>query len=123
MENRSDGRRKPDAASTVSVGEGSAGRPLSGFRAAALGPWLVDGATSVESRRHDGEQGVWLDIVHDGWRRLGLKHARRLFLDLAADELRGEDSLIPMAEAKADGSDLRVAGADGKTPLDRKSVV
>jgi uncharacterized heparinase superfamily protein len=95
--------RLSDAASTVSVGEGSAGRPLSGFRAAALGPWLVDGATSVESRRHDGEQGVWLDIVHDGWRRLGLKHARRLFLDLAADELRGEDGLIPMAEAKLDG--------------------
>lgn len=95
--------RLSDAASTVSVGEGSAGRPLSGFRAAALGPWLVDGAAVVESRRHDAEQGVWLDIVHDGWRRLGLKHARRLFLDLAADELRGEDSLIPMAEAKADG--------------------
>lgn len=94
--------RLSDAASTVSVGDGSAGRPLSGFRAAALGPWLVDGACSVESRRHDAEQGVWLDIVHDGWRRLGLKHARRLFLDLAADELRGEDSLIPMAESKSD---------------------
>jgi uncharacterized heparinase superfamily protein len=87
--------RLSGAASTVSVGDGSAGRPLSGWRSDALGPWLVDGATEVEVKRHDADVGVWLDIVHDGWRRLGLTHARRLYLDLKADELRGEDSLIP----------------------------
>ena len=89
--------RLSDAASTVSVGDGSAGRPLSGFRAKALGPWLVDGATKVEAKRHDDVGGVWLDIVHDGWRHLGLTHARRLFLDAVNDELRGEDSLSPLA--------------------------
>ncbi|USQ95831.1 heparinase II/III family protein [Caulobacter sp. RL271] len=89
--------RLSDAASTVSVGEGSAGRPLSGFRARALGPWLVDGATQVEAQRHDDVGGVWLDIVHDGWRHVGLTHTRRLFLDAVADELRGEDSLTPIA--------------------------
>ncbi len=88
--------RLSDAASTVSVGDGSAGRPLSGFRARALGPWLVDGATKVEAKRHDDVGGVWLDIVHDGWRHAGLSHARRLFLDAVADELRGEDSLTPL---------------------------
>ncbi|MBU4434669.1 MAG: heparinase II/III family protein [Alphaproteobacteria bacterium] len=88
--------RLSDAASTVSVGDGSAGRPLSGFRAQALGPWLVDGATAVQVTRHDADNGVWLDISHDGWRRLGLTHARRLFLDIAHDELRGEDSLLPL---------------------------
>ena len=95
--------RLSDAASTVSVGDGSAGRPLSGWRAGALGPRLVDGATSIEVKRHDADAGVWLDIVHDGWKRLGLTHARRLFLDLKADELRGEDSLIPIGEARDDG--------------------
>lgn len=89
--------RLSDAASTVSVGDGSAGRPLSGFRARALGPWLVDGATQVEAKRHDDVGGVWLDIIHDGWRHVGLQHARRLFLDAVNDELRGEDSLTPFA--------------------------
>jgi uncharacterized heparinase superfamily protein len=89
--------RLSDAASTVSVGDGSAGRPLSGFRARALGPWLVDGALQVEAKRHDDVGGVWLDIVHDGWRHVGLQHARRLFLDAVNDELRGEDSLTPFA--------------------------
>ncbi|WP_425996432.1 heparinase II/III family protein [Caulobacter sp. DWR1-3-2b1] len=95
--------RLSDAASTLSLGDGSAGRPLSGFRAHALGPWLVDGATEVEVKRHDADNGVWLDITHDGWKRLGLSHARRLFLDIAADELRGEDSLIPLTPGDAAG--------------------
>jgi uncharacterized heparinase superfamily protein len=96
--------RLSDAASTVSVGDGSAGRPLSGWRAGALGPWLVDGATQIEIKRHDvADTGVWLDVIHDGWKRLGLTHARRLFLDLKADELRGEDSLIPIVAGGEDG--------------------
>jgi len=95
--------RLSDAASTVSVGDGSAGRPLSGFRARALGPWLVDGALQVEAKRHDDVGGVWLDIVHDGWRHVGLQHARRLFLDAVNDELRGEDSLTPFGPANPDG--------------------
>jgi len=95
--------RLSDAASTVSVGDGSAGRPLSGFRAHALGPWLVDGATDVQIKRHDADNGVWLDIIHDGWKRLGLSHARRLFLDINNDELRGEDSLIPLTPGDAAG--------------------
>jgi uncharacterized heparinase superfamily protein len=89
--------RLSDAASTVSVGDGSAGHPLSGFKARALGPWLVDGAQAVDAKRHDDVGGVWLDIVHDGWRHAGLQHARRLFLDAVNDELRGEDSLTPFA--------------------------
>lgn len=96
--------RLSDAASTLSVGDGSAGRPLAGWRAGALGPWLIDGAADVEVKRHDvADTGVWLDIVHDGWKRLGLTHARRLFLDLKADELRGEDSLLPIVSGGEDG--------------------
>lgn len=96
--------RLSDAASTVSVGDGSAGRPLSGFRARALGPWLVDGATQVSAERHDDVGGVWLDIVHDGWRHVGLTHTRRLFLDAVADELRGEDSLAPLTAQDLDAA-------------------
>jgi uncharacterized heparinase superfamily protein len=91
------------AASTVSVGDGSAGHPLSGALAAGLGSWLVDGVGVVEVARQVTEAGVWLDLSHDGWRRHGLTHQRRLFLDLKADELRGEDSLIPMIARPDDG--------------------
>jgi uncharacterized heparinase superfamily protein len=80
------------AASTVSLGRESAGAPLSGWRAKVLGARLVAGAREVEVRRTNAEAGVWLDVVHDGWvRGLGLLHERRLYLDLDADELRGED--------------------------------
>ncbi len=84
--------RLTGAASTVSLGRESAGAPLSGWRAKVLGPRLIDGAREVEVRRTNAETGVWLDVAHDGWvRSLGLLHERRLYLDLDADELRGED--------------------------------
>ena len=36
-------------------------------------------------------------MSHDGWaRRFGLRHERRIYLDLAADELRGEDRFTPV---------------------------
>ena len=53
-------------------------------------------AAQVKAERNDSPEAVWLDITHDGWRRaFGLDHTRRLFVDLAADELRGEDHLAP----------------------------
>ena len=82
--------------STVSIGAGAAGEPLGGFFARALGPRLVGGATRVEVLRRESEAGVWLDLSHDGWLgRYQLTHERRLFLDKAADELRGEDRFVP----------------------------
>ena len=49
----------------------------------------------------DDYYGVWLDIVHQGWRRdFGLDHTRRLFLDLAQDEVRGEDQLSPVSHPR-----------------------
>ncbi len=80
------------AGSTVSLGGGSAGEPLSGATARVLGPRLKGGATRVIARRQQNETGVWLELSHDGWMAtLGLMHERRLFLDPALDELRGED--------------------------------
>lgn len=84
--------RLADAASTASLADAPPGEPLSGLLAMGLGPRLVGGARKVEVRRNENETGVWLELVHDGWAESqGLLHERRLFLDLRADELRGED--------------------------------
>lgn len=87
--------------STVSLGDASAGAPLSGGLARALGPWLIGGAKRVDSRRQENETGVWLELAHDGWaERFGLIHERRLFLDPALDELRGEDAFVAAPDVK-----------------------
>lgn len=94
------GLRMTAGGSTASLGEASAGRPLTGFLARALGARLVGGPERVEARRNENEGGVWLELAHDGWvGRFGLIHERRLFLDAGADELRGEDRFAPAAEA------------------------
>ncbi len=90
------------AGSTLTLEEGSCGRPLTGRLARALGARLVDGARRVEARRSEADGGVWLDLAHDGWvARDGLLHQRRLFLDPQTDELRGEDVLTPALDVRA----------------------
>ena len=92
--------RLTDAASTAALGHQSTARPLSGWRAEALGPLLIGGPAEVEVKRSAAENGVWLDLAHDGWvEGFGLMHRRRLFLDLMTDELRGEDQFEPVGEA------------------------
>ena len=87
------------AANTAAVGRGSAGWPLTGFLARALGPRLIYGAQTVQSHREENEAGVWLEMSHDGWHKpFGLTHARRLFVDRTGDELRGEDVFTPISE-------------------------
>jgi uncharacterized heparinase superfamily protein len=87
------------AGSTATLGDGSAGRPLTGFAAGPLGPVLVGGARRVEARRNESDAGVWLEVGHDGWvKETGLVHTRRLFLDAKTDELRGEDAFAPAAD-------------------------
>ncbi len=94
--------RLVDAGSTLAVGGGTCGAPLGGFPAAVLGPRLADANWKVSSQRHQTDGGIWLDLQHDGWtRQYHLRHERRLFLDLDADELRGEDSLTPFEDAGA----------------------
>ncbi len=59
---------------------------------------LESGLTAVSAeRRQDGGE-TWLDISHDGWR--GLACTRRLYVDAAAGELRGEDALTPTGLAR-----------------------
>lgn len=96
------GLRLTPAGATLALDGGSAGRPLTGAPARVLGPRLVEGPLRVEARRNEADGGVWLDLAHDGWvARCGLLHQRRLFLDPATDELRGEDRLTPAADVRA----------------------
>jgi uncharacterized heparinase superfamily protein len=98
--------RLVDAASTASVSDAACGEPLSGFAARVLGPRLRDAYAMLEMRRHEAPGALWLELAHDGWvRRYGLRHERRLYLDTVADELRGEDRLVPLK--KRGGSDGR----------------
>ncbi len=96
---RSQALRLTDGGSTVALGRESAGAPLSGWMARMLGARLAGGARHVEARRATSDTGVWVDFSHDGWAALSLRHDRRLYLDLAADELRGEDLFTPTAPA------------------------
>ncbi len=89
--------RLSGAGSTVTVDDASPGAPVAAGLAGVLGPRLLGGARRVEARRNEVTGGVWLTLSHDGWApAYGLMHERRLFLDAAADELRGEDRLAPV---------------------------
>jgi uncharacterized heparinase superfamily protein len=92
--------RLVDAASTASLGDAACGEPLRGFPARVLGPRLIGAVEAVDVRRDETPGAVWLEAAHDGWvGRFGLRHERRLYIDTAADELRGEDRFLPVHEA------------------------
>jgi uncharacterized heparinase superfamily protein len=94
--------RVVDAASTASLGDLACGEPLRGLAASVLGPRLVGGYEAVEARRHEADGARWLELSHDGWQgRFGLRHERRLYVDIAADELRGEDRFAPLERPQA----------------------
>ena len=96
-----DAGRSLDAASTVQVEARDLSRPISGLAGRVLGPRLAESDTVVEVQRHEAPGAVWLDLAHHGWnRRYGLMHQRRLYLDLEAGDLRGEDRLTPTARAQ-----------------------
>ena len=89
--------RLVDAASTLSVGEAPCGEPLGGFPARVLGPRLYGAHDEVEARRHEAPGALWLEVAHQGWGpAFGFRHERRLYIDIEADELRGEDRLSPL---------------------------
>jgi uncharacterized heparinase superfamily protein len=95
------GFRLTSAGSTVTLGETSVMEPLQGRLARALGPRLEGPAFRVESRRHEADTAIWVELAHDGWvARYGLVHERRFYLDVSTDELRGEDRLTPQPGVK-----------------------
>ena len=88
--------RLTPAASTLTLGDGSLGEPLGGWRADLLGPRLIGAEIKITEQHREAEGAVWLELEHDGWvRRYGLLHQRRLYLDQRLDELRAEERLHP----------------------------
>lgn len=61
---------------------------------AVLGSGLGRRPATVTCRRDEAEGHTWLDMSHDGWQaRHGVVHHRKLYLDKAGDDLRGEERL------------------------------
>jgi uncharacterized heparinase superfamily protein len=90
-----DDQRGPAGGSCLALdGAWPSARLLSGLLAAG-GPARLDGGpTEIRAARSDNGEKTWVDIAHDGWP--GLDATRRLYLDAASGELRGEDVLTPM---------------------------
>lgn len=56
--------------------------------------WRRARRPKLEADRQETDGAVWLDARHDGYLpRFGLTHARRLYLDAAGCDVRGEDAL------------------------------
>ncbi len=90
------GLRLPPGHSTLTLGEGSTGEPLGGWKAELMGHRLIGRPLHVDVQQRDGEGAVWLEVEHDGWvHDYGLLHQRRLYLDQKLDELRAEERLHP----------------------------
>lgn len=51
-------------------------------------------ARVLRAARTDSDDGLWLDLAHDGYvKPFGIVHGRRLWLSAVGDNLRGEDRL------------------------------
>ena len=58
---------------------------------------------AVASRRQESDDGLWLDLSHDGYRPVfETVHHRRLYLAAPGDDLRGEDRLEGPVQADRD---------------------
>jgi uncharacterized heparinase superfamily protein len=89
--------RATAAHSTVTVADTSSSHIVCGkWTTRLLGTRLVDGPARVEAKRHESEDGVYLDANHDGYLApFGLIHERRVFVSHDGGDIRGEDRLVP----------------------------
>ncbi len=95
--------RGSEAAAAVTLDDASPGAVLTGLSAWSLGARLADADWRVTPRRSEGDGVVLLEISHDAWlARLGIRAERRLYVDAAAEELRGEDRFMPTKTLKGD---------------------
>jgi uncharacterized heparinase superfamily protein len=61
-----------------------------------LGPRVIDGPTNVDCKRRESEDGVFLDMSHDGYvSRFRFLHERRIYVSHDGSDVRGEDRLVP----------------------------
>jgi uncharacterized heparinase superfamily protein len=76
---------------------------------AGLGTDLDGPAPHVETLRREAEGAVWIEARHDGYaKRHGIVHERRIYIDAAGDDVRGEDALIPAGGAPVPGQTFAV---------------
>lgn len=94
-----DAMRATAAHSTLTLSDESSAHIVPhGWAQGLLGARLVDGPRSVECRRRESEDGVFLEMSHDGYvPRFQLKHERRLYVSHDGTDIRGEDRLVPAA--------------------------
>jgi uncharacterized heparinase superfamily protein len=93
--------RGPAGGSCLALGAHWPGAVLRrGLLAGDLGERLEGGPSEVIAERRQSGREVWLDVSHDGWRAAGFDCVRRLYVDEAAGELRGEDVLTPFGRSQ-----------------------
>ena len=88
--------RSTAAHSTLVLDNHDTGKLLpSGFRANLLGAAVLQDASGVHCTRNEQETGTWLEASHNGYlKSYGLRHCRRLYMDLTGTDIRGEDQLF-----------------------------
>jgi len=90
--------RGPAGGSCLALGDSWPGRGA--LARSPFGPRLSATPFEATAMRNESDEAVWLEIAHGGWRSLGFDVQRRLYLDLAAGELRGEDMLIAVGRPR-----------------------
>jgi uncharacterized heparinase superfamily protein len=90
--------RATAAHSALTIDDTSQAMVLPGGRIARiLGPRLLGGATTVETRRTQGAHGLSVDATEDSYvPRFGLMHQRRMLLAPRGTALTGSDRLAPV---------------------------
>lgn len=62
---------------------------------------LGRGVAEVLVHRQENEAGTWVEAGHDGYaRRFGVEHRRRFYLSANGQDLRGEDTILPVSGAR-----------------------
>jgi uncharacterized heparinase superfamily protein len=87
---------------------------------------LESGLAAVTAERNQEGGETWLDVSHDGW--AGFACARRLYVDAAAGELRGEDVLTPAGRRRRAAAPFTIRfilapGVAAQVAADGKSAV
>ncbi|HEY2710571.1 MAG TPA: heparinase II/III family protein [Caulobacteraceae bacterium] len=90
--------RGPTGGSCLALGEAWPGGAR--LQRGDFGERLEVARYEAEAFRNESADAVWLDVDHGGWRAQGFEAQRRLFLDTATGELRGEDALTPVGRAR-----------------------
>ncbi len=88
--------RKTAAHSTLVLNGQDTGRIAeSGVIKKWLGPIMIEGVGAVGGKRLEQEAGTWLETWHDGYLdTYGLRHIRRLYMNVEGTDLRCEDQLL-----------------------------